>query len=293
MTIDKTTTARGRTRRDSGAGTTVLGVLTELGFLGAGVASYLAVRWYTLGSTDEAISNTGDVLRLERLLGLDWEHTVQDATLAVPGLGPFLTQIYVWGYLPALVGITLWLHVRHREAYTLMRNALLASGALGLVVYAVYPCAPPWIGGGGGGFTDTVAEGYFASVARPPGIANHLGAIPSFHVGWVMLAGVVVFRVASSRTLRVLCVVYPALMAYAVISTGNHWVLDIPAGAALAAVGLLVATLLPRPRDEDALDPIRSSASRPGAAYWVGAGVEARARRRWLPRLDSNQQPSG
>ena len=124
-----------------------------------------------------------------------------------------------------------------------MRNALLASGVLGLVVYAVYPCAPPWIGGGDG-FTDTVAEGSFVAVARPPGVTNHLGAIPSFHVGWVILAGWVVFRIASSRTLRVLCVLYPALMGYAVISTGNHWVLDIPAGAALAALGLLVATLL-------------------------------------------------
>ena len=245
MTSEETTTAPASTRRDSVIATTLLGVLTEVGFLGAGVASYLAVRWYTLGSTDEAISNTGDVLRLERLLGLDWEHAIQDATLAVPGLSAFLTQIYVWGYLPALVGITLWLHVRHRETYTTMRNALLASGALGLVVYALYPCAPPWIGGAGG-FADTVAEGSFATVARPPGITNHLGAIPSFHVGWVILAGVVVLRVAHSRTLRVLCVVYPVLMGCAVISTGNHWVLDIPAGAGLAAIGLLVASLLTR-----------------------------------------------
>ena len=244
MTSEKTTTAPARPMRDSVTGTSLRGALTEVGFLGAGVASYLTVRWYTLGSTDEAISNTRDVVRLERLLGLDWEHAIQDATLEVPGLSAFLTQIYVWGYLPALVGITLWLYVRHRGAYTTVRNALLASGALGLVVYAVYPCAPPWIGGGGGGFTDTVAEGFFVPVARPPGIANHLGAIPSFHVGWVILAGVVVFRVASSRTLRVLCVGYPVLMGYAVISTGNHWVLDIPAGAALAAFGLLVAGLL-------------------------------------------------
>jgi hypothetical protein len=243
MTSERTMTTATRGRRDSVAGTTLRGVLTELGFIAAGVASYLGVRWYTLDSTEEAISNTSDVLALERLLGLNWEHAIQDATLRVPGLSAVLTQVYVWGYLPALVAITLWLHVRHRAAYTTMRNALLASGALGLVVYALYPSAPPWIGGGGG-FTDTVAEGSFASVARPPGIANHLGAIPSFHVGWVILAAVVVFRVASSRTRRVLCVVYPVLMAYAVISTGNHWLLDIPAGAALAGVGLLVANWL-------------------------------------------------
>lgn len=243
MTSEKARTAPAHEGRDPVAGTTLLGVLTEVGFVGAGLACYLVVRWYTLDSTDEAISNAGDVLRLERLLGLDWEHAIQDATMSVPGLSAFFTLIYVWGYLPALVGITLWLYVRHRESYVTMRNALLASGVVGLVVYAVYPCAPPWIGGGHG-FTDTVAEGSFASVARPPGITNHLGAIPSFHVGWVILAGLVVLRVASSRTLRVLCFLYPALMGYAVISTGNHWVLDIPAGVVLAIVGMLGATLL-------------------------------------------------
>lgn len=243
MTSEKTRTDLTHEGRDPVAGTTLLGVLTEVGFVGAGLACYLAVRWYTLGSTDEAISNTGDLLRLERLLGLDWEHAIQDATMSVPGLNTFFTLIYVWGYFPALVAIIVWLYVRHRESYVTMRNAMLASGVVGLVVYALYPCAPPWIGGGDG-FTDTVAEGTFVSVARPPGITNHLGAIPSFHVGWVILAGIVVFRAVSSPILRALCVLYPALMGYAVISTGNHWVLDIPAGAVLAGVGLLVATRL-------------------------------------------------
>lgn len=243
MTTEKTRTAPAHDSRDSVAGATLRDVLTEVGFLGAGIACYLAVRWYTLGSTDEAISNADDVLHLEQLLGLDWEHAIQDATASVPGASAFFTQIYVWGYFPALVGITLWLYARHRESYVTMRNALLASGVVGLVVYALYPCAPPWIGGDDG-FADTVAAGSFVSVARPPGITNHLGAIPSFHVARVILAGVVVFRVASTRTLRFLCVLYPVLMGYAIISTGNHWVLDIPSGAVLAAVGLLVATRL-------------------------------------------------
>jgi hypothetical protein len=30
-------------------------------------------------------------------------------------------------------------------------------------------------------------------------------------------------------------------MCWAVLATGNHWVLDLPAGLALAAVGLAVA----------------------------------------------------
>lgn len=57
----------------------------EVGLLAAGLACYLAVRWYTLGSTDEAVAHARDVLRLERALGLDWEHAIQDATMSVRG----------------------------------------------------------------------------------------------------------------------------------------------------------------------------------------------------------------
>ena len=84
--------------------------------------------------------------------------------------------------------------------------------------------------------------------ARPVGIANELGAIPSFHVGWLALASYVVYRVTGSVLLRVLCVLVPAVMGYAVLATGNHWVLDIPAGLAVAGIGLLVARALPRGR---------------------------------------------
>jgi hypothetical protein len=230
-----------RTDQDPQAGTRAGArrtVLPELGFAVAAAVCYLAVRWYTVARTEEAVSHARRLLSLERLLGLDWEHAVQDATLSVPGLSAFVTQFYVWAYFPLLIAIAVRLYLTHREAYRSMRNALLASGVVGLVVYAAFPCAPPWIGGTG--FTDTVAAGPFQDVARPSGVTNHLGAVPSFHVGWVMLVAAVVHRVARSRVERVLCVLYPVLMSYAVVATGNHWVLDIPAGAALAAVGLVV-----------------------------------------------------
>ena len=49
-----------------------------------------------------------------------------------------------------------------------------------------------------------------------------------------------VWSATRSRLVRVLCVVYPALMFVAV--TGNHWIIDVPAGVALAAAGVVVAT---------------------------------------------------
>lgn len=241
-----TDTARGA-GQESGAAARVApwrSVVLELGFVAAALGCYLTVRWYTHGRTGAAIHHARDVLALERLLGVGWEHAVQDATLAVPGLGVLATQVYVWGYFPAVILVMVSLFVHDRGTYRRLRNALLVSGVAGLLVYAFYPCAPPWIGGSG--FTDTVTQSSVETLARPGGITNHLGALPSFHVGWVILVAVVVYRAARSRVVRVLCVLHPVLMGYAVVATGNHWVLDVPAGALLAAVGLLGAAIITR-----------------------------------------------
>lgn len=219
-------------------------VLREVGFAAAALACYLAVGWYTRDATAAAVGHARDVLSLERLLGIDWEHSVQDATLAVPALTTLLTQFYVWGYFPSLVVLVIWLFVRARPAYRMLRNALVVSGVVGLLVYAAYPCAPPWIGGSG--FADPVTTSAVEAVARPQGITNHLGALPSFHVGWVVLVAWAVGSAVQARTVRVLCALYPALMAYAVVATGNHWVLDVPAGVLLSLTGIVGASMLGR-----------------------------------------------
>lgn len=218
------------------------GVPLELGFVLAAVVGNALVRWSTLDDEAEAVANAHDVLALQRALGLDWEHAVQDATLAVPWLDAFTQWIYVWGYFPVLVSALVGLYVFRPRTYPLFRNALLASGAVGLLGYALYPTAPPRLTDLG--YVDTMASGPLDSAARPVGLANEFGAMPSFHVGWLALAGYVVYRVTRSALLRVLCVLVPALMAYAVLATGNHWVLDLPAGVVVALLGLLGAGAL-------------------------------------------------
>jgi hypothetical protein len=222
------------------------GVLVELALIGVALACNLVVRWYTLDDVDTAVAHARDLLGLQRTLGLDWERPVQDATLGVPGLSHFLSWFYVWGYFPAVFAALLGLYVARPAAYALLRNALLLSGAVGLLFYAFYPCAPPRLAGLG--YTDTVlTSDALDAAARPQGLANEIAAIPSFHLAWLVVVAVVVFRTVRSRWLRVLCVLEPAVMAYAVVATGNHWVLDVPAGVALAAVGLVAAQRLSVP----------------------------------------------
>lgn len=216
-------------------------LLPELGLVAGGFVVYLLVRWHTLDRTEDAVANARDVLALEGALALDQEHGIQSATFSsAPWLGDAATHVYVWGYLPVLVAATVWLYVRHRDSYRTLRTALVVSGSLGLLVYALYPVAPPWISDDR--FTDTVTEASLDGFARPAGVMNELGAIPSFHCGWLTIAAVVVFGATRSRLVRVLCVVYPTLMFFSVVVTGNHWIIDIPAGVALAGVGVFIAS---------------------------------------------------
>jgi hypothetical protein len=211
----------------------------EIGFLLLGLGCYLSVRWLALGRTDVAVENARTVLSVERALGLDWESAGQDLMLETPWARFLFTMVYAWGYLPVVAGTLVWLYGRHRDAYRHLRTALLWSGAMGLIVYATFPCAPPRLTAQH--YLDTVEAHGLDAVARPPGIANELAAMPSFHCGWLVLAAVVAYPVLPTRALRAACVVHPILMCVAVVVTGNHWVLDIPAGLVLALVGLLAA----------------------------------------------------
>lgn len=216
----------------------------ELGFVALGLTGYLLVGWATAGRTGEAVANAREVLALEESLGLDVEHAAQSATSgAAPWLAQLAAGFYVVGYFPLVVAATVWLYLRHRDRYRTLRTALLASGAVGLLVYALYPCAPPWMTDTR--FSDTVGTGALQVFARPPGIMNEVGAMPSFHCAWLTLAACVVFTATRSRVVRGLCVALPLAMFVAVVVTGNHWVLDVPAGLALAAFGLLVAAWMP------------------------------------------------
>lgn len=226
------------TARERGA----RGVLLELGLVAVALAVNLLVRWYTRDDLPAALDHAHDLLRLQEVLHLDWEHAVQDAALTVPGLAAAASGFYVWGYLPVLLAAFAGTYVWRQSSYLVLRDALLASGVVGVAVYAFYPVAPPRFTDLG--YVDTVAGTAVDAAARPVGIANELAALPSFHIGWLIVVAVVLWRATRLAWVRALCVLHPAAMSYVVVATGNHWVLDVPAGAAIAVVGIVVADRL-------------------------------------------------
>jgi membrane-associated phospholipid phosphatase len=144
-----------------------------------------------------------------------------------------------------------WLVWRHRPQFLRLRDAMLVSGALGMIVFVSYPVAPPRLMGAS--YVDTVTESSTAyRYLQPPAFVNQYAAMPSLHVGWDLLAGMAIFAATTSVALRVVACAMPALMAWAVIATGNHYVLDVVAGVTLVLIGHAVSLVLERRRQRRA-----------------------------------------
>jgi hypothetical protein len=90
-------------------------------------------------------------------------------------------------------------------------------------------------------------------------------------VGWDLLIGLALFTAARRWWLRVLAVLAPLLMCAAVVVTANHYLLDVLAGAAIAASAWAVTARRPGPADRgdpgrQAPQPVRRWSPKPPAA---------------------------
>jgi hypothetical protein len=216
-----------------------------------GVFCYFRVRGLTEAAPGIARTHARHLVDLERTLHVHVEGTVQRPLASSEVLETFANWVYIWGHWPVLLAAMAWLVWRHRPQFLQLRDGMLVSGALGLIVFLSYPVAPPRLAGLG--LEDTVTENSQAyRYLQPPAFVNQYAAMPSLHVGWDLLAAMAVFSATSSLLVRVLACAMPALMAWAVIATANHYVLDVVAGVALVLVGHLVALALQRHRERRA-----------------------------------------
>jgi hypothetical protein len=220
-------------------------LLVQVALVTAAALCYFAVRNVTQGAEVPAQANARSILSVERTLHLDIEDRCQDLIIDHAWAVNLANWVYIYGHWP-VIGITLvWLFLRVPDEYRLLRNAMFVSGAIGLVIFALFPVAPPRLGVLE--LVDTVTERSDSYRAlQPPGLINRYAALPSLHFGWNLLVGIVIWRVSTSRVMHVVAVLMPVAMGLAVVTTANHYVLDVVAGAVVALIGLAAAFLMGR-----------------------------------------------
>lgn len=219
----------------------------QAGLVALGVFVYFRVRGLTEGSADAAQEHARDVIAFEARLGIDIESSLQSWVAPSEGLRTFANWIYIWGHWPVIIVTMVWLAWHHRPHFYRLRDAMMISGALGMAIFVSYPLAPPRLAGLG--LVDTVTENSRAyRVLQPPAFTNQYAAMPSLHSGWDLLVGMAIVAAATTLALRVIGFAMPVLMAFAVVATANHYLVDVVAGVSLVLVGHLAALALERRR---------------------------------------------
>jgi membrane-associated phospholipid phosphatase len=218
-------------------------LLIWFGFLFA----YQIARGVADRDPTKAFANGWRVIDLEQRTT---NHIVELTLQKLADSSTVLTDLVAWTYWNSeftVVGLALlWVYLRRNEAFTRFRNAVLFANVLGLIGYVFLPVAPPRMFPSLG-FLDTLDN--FGGLNHGSGIvslaANPYAAMPSLHAADALIVGIVLASVVRRRVWKVVWLLWPAWVWFAVMATGNHFWLDVLAGIVLAAIAMVVVYRLP------------------------------------------------
>jgi hypothetical protein len=199
-------------------------------------ALYLLVARLVLrrGGRARARRNAERVVALERRTGLHVEPAVQRALLRYPRLVHGLNVGYGLFNVTLTVGWLVLLYRGRDDGYHGFRRACLLAHVGAQPAFLLFPTAPPRVLDG---FVDTMAEVSGLDLEHPHLVRfyNPVAAMPSLHVAFAVVTGAEIAERSDSLLVKSVAHAYAPLVATVVAGTGNHYVLDAAAGAALGA----------------------------------------------------------
>lgn len=180
-------------------------------------------------------------------------HHLLSLTIGWLTVAHFMNVVYVFGHVGVTLSVAIWVYVYRRRYFALLRNVVMLTNALALVIYESFPVAPPRLAGvltyahHPFTFQDTVF-GMMSNGGRLVGSSqltyNEFSALPSVHMAWALIVGATLVTLARPWWARALGFLYPALMLIAVVVTGNHFLLDTVASVPVVVTAYLIAVLL-------------------------------------------------
>lgn len=221
--------------------------LREIGLVGVCLVIYFLIRGFVADEFPAAQAHALGIIHLEQSLHVFWEPQLQHLLDANLFLTQLWNQVYFWAHAPVILLVAIWLYLRHRRTYALVRTAFLTSAILGILIYWLLPVAPPRLLTGYG-FIDTMQRysevSYQAQSLKP--FVNPYAAVPSLHFGFAIVIGVAFVLAMRGAAGWILGATLPALMLIAIIATANHFFFDAVSGLAVCLFGLLVAVVVQR-----------------------------------------------
>ena len=230
-----------------------LDALRQVSLFGAAYLAYRLVRGLVEGDANAAFAHARDLISLERTMHVFVEPSIQ----AWASGSHFVMVLSSWVYVNAQTSVTVaalvYLYLRHNRSFYFVRNMFMVAMAIALAGYAIFPTAPPrfmpeW------GFIDTVSDVTGVHVSHASASLNALtnlyAAVPSMHVAFALMIGWTLARLVRWRVVRVLWLLYPFVIAFVIVVTANHFIVDALLGALTAGVSAYAATWMARARPQ-------------------------------------------
>jgi len=235
--------------------------MLEVAIFAAALIVYQVSRALVVGEPSTAFENAAGIIDWEKSSGLFVETSIQEWVLNHIQLVEALNYFYMYAHWTVTPLFFIWLYRRRQRVYPYVRNAFLATNAIALVVFMVYPVAPPRLVGDG--FVDTLHK--ISDIDLHGGVFsgwfNPHAAVPSMHFGYALMIGMVGLVLLRSWPLKMIAMTYPVLVFVTITGTANHYVIDAVAGGLAVAVGFVGVWLLTAARGR-----LRPSPPAPGAA---------------------------
>jgi len=226
------------------------------------------------GVPENAFHNAERVIRLERVLGLYHEESIQDLFLDHRWFIQFWNVYYGTAHFFVTLAVFVLLFFKRADVFAQWRNTLAAMTALAIIGFAFFPLMPPRLldqpcpqpdtvqfggacveselrpgpelrfdGTNGFGFVDTLSE--FGGPWRfdneeVASISNQYAAMPSLHIGWSTWVALAVGPLLKRRWARIAVLLYPLATLFCIVVTANHFWLDGVGGLVVFAVGALI-----------------------------------------------------
>jgi membrane-associated phospholipid phosphatase len=207
--------------------------------------AYRLVRGEVFDQSAAAFEHARQIVDAEKALHLFFEPSLQNWAIQ----SRWIDDVGSWMYLNTHFVVTTltlaFIYLFRNEHFYWVRNMFMVAMGLALVGYVLYPTAPPRMLPELG-FVDSVSD--FTGVSSDASVNalfNPYAAVPSMHVGFALMVGWPLARLARRRVARLGWALYPLLVTWVVLVTGNHYLLDVALGALTAGVAVLAARRLP------------------------------------------------
>jgi membrane-associated phospholipid phosphatase len=227
-------------------------LIRQLAMFGAAYGAYQLVRGLVGSGGYKPWGDAMRIIDLERTLHVFIEPSIQSWAQNQRVLMDVADWTYLNSHYIVTLGALAFIYLRRNTTFYFVRNMFMIAMGIALVLYAVYPTAPPrllpeW------GFTDSIQQFTGVTIEHGPSSAflNAYAAVPSMHVCFALMIGVPMARLVRHLYAKLLWRLYPLMIVFVVIATGNHYLTDVFLGAVTAgAAALLASRLLARARPD-------------------------------------------